>query len=54
MTENTGRTPHPAEPAEGDPMEEPQETGRTPHPEQPAEGGDPAAGVDPENRVTGA
>ncbi|MCZ2811277.1 hypothetical protein O2W15_07475 [Modestobacter sp. VKM Ac-2979] len=54
MTESNGRTPHAEEPAEGDARADQHETGRTPHPEQPAEGTDPAAGVDPENRVTGA
>ncbi|WP_156119175.1 hypothetical protein [Modestobacter caceresii] len=54
MTESNGRTPHPEEPAEGEARADQHDTGRTPHPEQPAEGADPAAGVDPENRVTGA
>ena len=53
MTESTGRTPHPEEPADGKtPAEAPQDTGRTPHPEQPAEGG-LEEGLDPENRITG-
>ena len=58
MTETTGRTPHPEEPAEGQPTsDDASETGRTPHPGQPAEGADVAAleeGLDPENRITGA
>ena len=58
MTETTGRTPHPEEPAEGQPTsDDVEETGRTPHPGQPAEGADVDAlqeGLDPENRVTGA
>lgn len=37
--EGTGRTPHPAEPAEGtDTGGEPSASGRTPHPGDPAEG----------------
>ena len=32
------RTPHPEEPAEGDPAGEEAGSGRTPHPEEPAEG----------------
>ena len=57
MTESTGRTPHPEEPAEGQPTsDDVTETGRTPHPGQPAEGSEAAAaeGLDPENRITGA
>jgi hypothetical protein len=58
MTENTGRTPHSEEPAEGQPStDDVSETGRTPHPGQPAEGADAAAleeGIDPESRITGA
>ena len=59
MTESSGRTPHPEEPAEGKtPADDPQDTGRTPHPGEPAEGKDAEAkaaeGLDPENRVTGA
>ena len=56
MTESTGRTPHPEEPAEGKtPSDDPQDSGRTPHPGQPAEGSEQAAeeGLDPENRITG-
>ena len=57
MTETTGRTPHPEEPAEGQPTsDDVSETGRTPHPGQPAEGAESAAadGVDPDSRITGA
>ena len=55
MTETTGRTPHPEEPAEGQPTsDDAAETGRTPHPGQPAEGTDPGAeGVDPDTRIAG-
>jgi hypothetical protein len=55
MTESTSRTPHTAEPAEGDDTPGQDESGRTPHPDQPAEGSEEAAaeGLDPENRITG-
>ena len=56
MTETTGRTAHPEEPAEGQPTsDDVTETGRTPHPGQPAEGDESAAaeGADPDSRITG-
>jgi len=56
MTETSGRTPHPEEPAEGQPTsDDVTENGRTPHPGQPAEGAEAGAeGVDPDSRITGA
>ena len=49
-------TPHAEEPAEGADTTDTTEAGRTPHTEQPAEGdeADAEAGLDPDNRVTGA
>jgi hypothetical protein len=54
-------TPHAEDPAEGADTTETTDAGRTPHTEQPAEGGDEGgdeadaeAGLDPENRITGA
>lgn len=50
-------TPHAEDPAEGADTTDTTEVGRTPHTEQPAEGADERdaeAGLDPENRVTGA
>ena len=55
MTESASRTPHTAEPAEGDESPGQDDSGRTPHTEQPAEGSEEAAaeGLDPENRISG-
>ncbi|SCX45223.1 hypothetical protein SAMN03159343_1547 [Klenkia marina] len=55
MTETTPA--HSEDPAEGADTASTDASGRTPHPEQPAEGADEAdaeAGLDPENRITGA
>ena len=56
MSEHESQTPHSTEPAEGDVAPGQDESGRTPHTDEPAEGSEAAAeaGVDPENRISGA
>ena len=56
MSEHESQTPHSTEPAEGDVAPGQDDSGRTPHTDEPAEGSEAAAeaGVDPENRISGA